>query len=393
MAAPAPEITLLQELVRCPSVTPAEGGALDLLETRLEAEGFTCNRLPFGKGKARVDNLFAVWGAGDRHFGFAGHTDVVPPGEVGDWKHDPFGGVIDDGWLHGRGAVDMKGAIAAFVAAAVEWIGDGAKPEDAKVSLLITGDEEGDAVNGTKPALEWIDGQGLMADAFVVGEPTNPESLGDAIKHGRRGSLSGELVVRGSQGHSAYPELADNPLPRLLRMLEPLAAGEIDKGNAHFGPSTAAITSIDTGNEARNVTPGGATAKFNIRYSSDHTADSLAAWLTKHFKEVAAGGDWSVEWLDAAHPFVTEPGPFTDLLAESVEQATGRKPELSTSGGTSDARFIAAYTQVAEFGLVGRTMHQTDERVATGDVIRLKEVYRAVLDRFFRADPAEGGAP
>ena len=389
------EITLLQDLIRCPSVTPAEGGALNLLEARLKAAGFTCTRLPFGTGEARVDNLFAIWGEGRRHFGFAGHTDVVPPGAAEAWRHDPFSGTIEDGFLYGRGAVDMKGGVAAFVAAALEWIEEGANPDEARVSLLITGDEEGDAINGTKPVLEWIDQQGLMADAFLVGEPTNPESLGDAIKHGRRGSLSGELVVHGIQGHAAYPHLADNPMPRLLEMLAPLAEPEIDKGNAHFDPSTVAITSIDTGNDARNVTPASTTAKFNIRYNSDHTIDSLISWLTKHFESVAAKsgkGDWEVNWHDIAHPFVTEPGPFTNLLVEAVERTTGRKPVLSTTGGTSDARFIADYAPVAEFGLVGRTMHQIDERTATEDVSKLKAVYRTVLERFFQAPPSEGKA-
>ena len=395
MAAHPPEISLLQELVRCPSVTPDASAVLDLLEAQLGPAGFTCTRLPFGKGGERVDNLFAIWGEGKRHFGFAGHVDVVPPGAVGDWSHDPFAGVIDNGYLYGRGAVDMKGGIAAFVTAVLEWIGGGADPKAAKVSLLITGDEEGDAVNGTKPVLEWIEKQGLMADAFLVGEPTNAETLGETIKHGRRGSLSGELVVRGTQGHAAYPELADNPLPRLLKMLAPFSDGVIDQGNAHFDPSTVAITSIDTGNVARNVTPARATAQFNIRYGSDHSAESLIAWLAEHFESVAAdfnGADWSVEWFVTAHPFVTEPGTFTDLLVESVKQTAGSTPELSTSGGTSDARFIAPYAPVAEFGLVGKTMHQIDERTSTGDVTQLKEIYRAILDRFFNAGRSMDGS-
>ena len=393
MSVPPPEITLLQELVRCPSVTPVEGGALDLLEARLKPAGFTCTRLPFGKGTGKVDNLFAIWGEGGRHFGFAGHTDVVPPGDAGAWTHDPFGGVVEDGFVYGRGAVDMKGGIAAFVTALLEWIEGGANPRNARVSLLITGDEEGDAVNGTKPVLEWLDKQGLMADAFLVGEPTNPETLGDTIKHGRRGSLSGELVVHGSQGHAAYPHLADNPMPRLLRMLAPLSETEIDKGNEHFDPSTAAITSIDTGNAARNVTPASTTAKFNIRFNSEHSAESLIAWLTGHFESVAAdsGGDWKVDWLETASPFVTEPGSFTELLTGAVEEVTGRKPELSTSGGTSDARFIADYAPVAEFGLVGQTMHKVDERAATDDVTKLKAVYGNILDRFFQSAPSGGG--
>ena len=382
MACLPPEIELLQDLIRCPSVTPEEAGALDLLEGCLKGAGFACTRLPFGEGEERVDNLFAIWGEGERHFGFNGHIDVVPAGDAGAWTHQPFGAVMEDGRLYGRGAVDMKGGVAAFITAAIEWIAAGASPTDARISLLITGDEEGDAINGTRPMLEWVANKGLMADVFLVGEPTNPGAIGDVIKHGRRGSLSGELTVHGSQGHVAYPHLADNPMPRLMRMLAPLMQGEIDQGNAHFSPSTAAVTSIDTGNNARNVTPNSTHARFNIRFNSDHTADSLKAWLNAHFEEV--GGDYDITWIPTnAHPFVTEPGAFTELISSAVEDTVGRRPELSTSGGTSDARFVASYAPVAEFGLVGKTMHKVDEFTTVEDMTTLKTIYSTILDRFF----------
>ncbi|XDZ65308.1 succinyl-diaminopimelate desuccinylase [Alphaproteobacteria bacterium LSUCC0684] len=374
------EHELTRDLIRCPSVTPAEGGALDLIETFLEARGFTCHRLVFGEGDKEVQNLFAIRGESGPHFGFAGHTDVVPPGATEDWTHDPFSGAISDGMIHGRGAADMKGAVGAFLAAVAEHLENKAH-ETGRISLLITGDEEGDAINGTNPVLKWMHEQGLMADVFLVGEPTNPNEIGDMIKHGRRGSLSGTLEVEGKQGHVAYPHLAENPLPRLMRMLAPLAEEAIDDGNAHFGPSTAAITSIDTGNPVRNVIPQKAVAMFNIRYSSDHSAESLKAWLTRHFDEV--GGTYSISWHESAAPFITNPGKLTDIVTRAVAHITGRNPELSTSGGTSDARFIAAYADVVEFGLVGQTMHQINEHTSMSDVTLLKRIYADVLDRFF----------
>ncbi|MCE2517348.1 MAG: succinyl-diaminopimelate desuccinylase [Alphaproteobacteria bacterium] len=383
MPALTPSQELTRDLIRCPSVTPAEGGALDLLEERLTAAGFTCHRLPFGDGDARIDNLFAIYGSGGRHFCFAGHTDVVPAGDHADWRHDPFGGEVEDGVMYGRGAVDMKGAIGAFTTSAINWITQQAEFNEGRVSLLITGDEEGDAIHGTRPVLAWLDDNGLMPDAFLVGEPTNPDAMGDVIKNGRRGSLSCELTVDGAQGHAAYPHRSDNPLPRLMAMLAPLATVEIDDGNAHFDPSTAAITSIDTGNPARNVTPARATAKFNIRYSSDHSADSLKTWLTDHFN--SCGGQWSAQWFASADPFITTPGDYTDLVASAVKDVTGKTPQLSTSGGTSDARFIAPYADVVEFGLVGQTMHQVDERTALADLDTLSDIYHAVLTRFFSA--------
>ena len=376
----APVHDLAARLIRCPSVTPAEGGALDLLQDELTRVGFICHRLPFGEGAERIDNLFAIYGTEGPHFCFAGHTDVVPAGDPASWQEGPFDGAIKDGKLYGRGAVDMKGAIAAFVIAAREYIAEQADGAG-RISLLITGDEEGDAVYGTKPMLAWLDDQGLMPTSFLVGEPTNPDAIGDVIKNGRRGSLSGELTVSGRQGHAAYPHRADNPLPRLMAMLAPLAAVEIDKGNDHFDPSTAAITSIDTGNPARNVTPETATAKFNIRYSSDHSADSLKAWLTNHFNTV--GGAWQAEWYASANPFITTPGDYTDLVAEAIASVTGRTPQLSTSGGTSDARFIAPYADVVEFGLIGQTMHQVDEHTNLDDLDKLTEIYRQILAKYF----------
>jgi len=382
MSTLAPEHELTRDLIRCPSVTPAEGGALELIENFLKPRGFTCHRLAFGEGEARVENLFAIWGSTGPHFGFAGHTDVVPAGAAEEWAHDPFSGAITGENIHGRGAVDMKGAIGAFLAAVAHRIET--RPDSkGQISLLITGDEEGDAINGTKPVLQWVKEKGLMADVFLVGEPTNPDKIGDMIKHGRRGSLSGTLEVEGRQGHVAYPHLADNPLPLLMRMLAPLAKGKIDEGNAHFGPSTAAITSIDTGNPARNVIPQKATAMFNIRYGSDHSADSLKSWLTRHFDET--GGNYTISWHESASPFITSPGKLTDIVSAAVEKMTGQKPELSTSGGTSDARFIADYADVVEFGLVGQTMHQINEHTSLSDITLLKNIYVEMLDRFFDA--------
>jgi succinyl-diaminopimelate desuccinylase len=376
-----PAQALARDLIRCPSVTPHEGGALDLLEDRLAATGFICHRLPFGKDEERIDNLFAVWGADDPHFCFAGHTDVVPAGDEKDWSHPPFGGDVDDGILYGRGAVDMKGAIAAFVIAAIEHI-EKASPQG-RISFLITGDEEGDAINGTRPVLDWLEQNNLMPDSFLVGEPTNSESVGDMVKNGRRGSFSCTLTVEGDQGHAAYPRNSDNPLPRLMTMLAPLTVTNIDDGNDNFDPSTTAITSIDTGNPARNVTPQRAEARFNIRYSSEHTADSLKSWLTDHFDSV--GGIWSAEWINSAEPFITKPGHYTDIVTAAITDITGKAPSLSTSGGTSDARFIAPFAEVVEFGLVGKTMHQVDENTTLDDLTTLTKIYGKILQRYFAA--------
>ena len=378
MGAPSHAVELTQRLIRCPSVTPQEGGALDCLHDELSALGFACERLPFGDGDSRIDNLFARRGDAGPHLCFAGHTDVVPVGDVDAWTHDPFAATISDGRLYGRGAADMKSGIAAFVAALARVP---AADIGGSISLLITGDEEGDAVNGTVKMVEWAAANGHRPDMCIVGEPTSPQTLGDMIKNGRRGSLSGRLVVDGQQGHVAYPHLADNPVTRLLAMLAPVNGCELDAGTPHFGPSTANVTTIDVGNPATNVIPARAEARFNIRFNTEHSADSLIGWLEEHFARI--GGDWSVEWKSNADPFITAPGPLTELLSESCRAVTGRTPELSTGGGTSDARFITKLCPVAEFGLVGQTMHKVDENVATADIDGLSAIYETAIRRFF----------
>ncbi len=381
--APSHAVDLAQRLIRCPSVTPREGGALDLLEADLSALGFVCTRLPFGDGDERIDNLFARWGTESPHICFAGHTDVVPVGDEAAWTHAPFDAVIKDGRLYGRGAADMKGGIAAFVGAVTQIIEGN---PSGSISLLITGDEEGDALNGTVRMVEWVVANGHRPDLCIVGEPTNPNALGDVIKNGRRGSLSGHLIVNGTQGHVAYPHLADNPVTRLLQMLAPVNGAELDGGTPHFDPSTAHVTTIDVGNAATNVIPARAEAKFNIRFNTEHTAANLIGWLEEHFARI--GGDWSVTWKANAHPFITAPGQLTDLISDASEAVTGRRPALSTGGGTSDARFITTMCPVAEFGLVGQTMHQVDEHVMVADIDILTAIYAEVLKSFFAGDNA-----
>ncbi|MEC7616560.1 MAG: succinyl-diaminopimelate desuccinylase [Pseudomonadota bacterium] len=383
MGTPSHAVELTQRLIRCPSVTPQEGGALDCLEAELSGLGFACERLPFGEGDSRIDNLFARRGGAGPHLCFAGHTDVVPVGDVAAWTHDPFAAEISDGRLYGRGAADMKSGIAAFIAAIARVP---AEDIDGSISLMITGDEEGDAVNGTVKMVEWAAANGHRPDMCIVGEPTSPQALGDVIKNGRRGSLSGRLVVEGQQGHVAYPHLADNPVTRLLAMLAPVNGCELDAGTPHFGPSTANVTTVDVGNPATNVIPARAEAGFNIRFNTEHSADSLIGWLEEHFARI--GGDWTVEWKSNADPFITAPGPLTDLISESCRAVTGRTPELSTGGGTSDARFITKLCPVAEFGLVGQTMHKVDENVATADIDGLSAIYETAIRRFFSGGAA-----
>ncbi len=372
-------VLLAQRLVQCPSVTPAEGGALDLLEAELTAMGCACTRLPFGEAEERVDNLFARWGKGGPHFAFAGHTDVVPPGDVVAWTYDPFAGKIVDGRLHGRGAADMKGGVAAFVAATARFLQT--PPHQGSISFLITGDEEGDAINGTNRMIDWVRDNDQVPDMCLVGEPTNVSEMGDVIKNGRRGSLSCKLTVTGIQGHVAYPHLADNPLTHLLAMLAPINGCELDSGTEFFDPSTANVTSIDVGNEAVNVIPASATAQFNIRFNTKHSADSLIGWLEEHFDRV--GDTWEARWKVTAHPFLTPPGRLTNMIAEAAEKIVGRRPKLSTNGGTSDARFITNVCPVAEFGLVGKTMHKIDEHVAVEDINSLTDIYTHILNSFF----------
>lgn len=375
-------VALTCDLIRCRSVTPADDGALAMLEAALEPLGFTCHRLAFAEPEtAEVQNLLAVVGKEGPHFCFAGHTDVVPPGDLAGWTVDPFGGAVVNGSVFGRGANDMKGAVAAMVAAVARHLkARGGKPAG-RISLLITGDEEGPAVNGTRKVLDWMAARGLKPDAAVVGEPTNPRRLGEMVKIGRRGSLSGRLTVHGAQGHVAYPQFAENPLHPLVRMLAGLIAEPLDEGTAQFQPSNLQITSIDTGNEAPNLIPAQARAAFNIRFNDRHTAASLEAWLRGRLTR--AGARYTLDLTVSGESFITKSGPFTDLVASAVRSVTGLTPELSTSGGTSDARFIKDYSKVAEFGLVGETMHKVDERASIADIEALTEVYRRILDTWF----------
>ena len=371
-------VDLTARLVRCPSVTPAEAGALTLCQDVLEAAGFACTRVPRGG----IDNLFARWGpkGHPRTFGFNGHTDVVPVGDPAAWSDDPFGAVTRDGWLFGRGATDMKSGVAAFVAAAVEVVRD-TPPDDGAVILAITGDEEGDGVDGTAALLDWMAVAGEAMSACLVGEPTSAETFGDTIKIGRRGSMTAYLTATGVQGHAAYPHLARNPVPALAALVDRLARAELDGGTDHFDPSTLAVTTFDTGNPANNVIPAACRATVNIRFNDAHTSETLTAWLRAEADAVAAktGIDIAMATQVSGEAFLTPPGPLSDLVAGAVAAETGTAPALSTSGGTSDARFVRAHCPVVEFGLVGRTMHQVDERVETAQIGRLASVYARIL--------------
>jgi len=377
-------LDLSRVLIRCPSVTPVDAGALDVLQRSLEGLGFACHRLPFSAaGTADVDNLYARIGSGGPNFCFAGHTDVVPPGDTAAWTLDPFGAEVVDGRLHGRGASDMKAAIACFVAAAAGFLAARGTYFGGSISLLITGDEEGPAVNGTVRVLDWLAARGETLDACLVGEPTNPTELGEMIKIGRRGSLNGVLSVTGVQGHAAYPDRADNPIPRLLRMLTALAETPLDEGTAHFQPSTLTLTTVDVGNTATNVIPARAQAGFNIRFSDLHDAGSLRSWIENRCAEV--GGTFELATDSSGGAFLCTPGPLSQLVSTAVADVTGRTPELSTSGGTSDARFIKDLCPVCEFGMPGESAHKVDENVAVSDIAALTDIYRGVLDGYFPA--------
>ena len=363
-------VALTQALIRCPSVTPADAGALDVVAGRAAALGFEVHRLSFDG----TPNLFARRGVRGPHLCFAGHTDVVPPGE-GNWSADPFGGELRDGAVYGRGACDMKGAVAAFLAAL------SAEPESAgSVSLLITGDEEGPATGGTVRVLEWMAEHGHIPDLCVVGEPTNPERVGEVIKIGRRGSISARIEVTGTQGHVAYPARVDNPVHRLTGMLAEMLATTLDDGTEWFEPTSLQVTSVDVGNPATNLVPAKATARLNIRFNDRHTGASLEHWL----RAVAArhAAHTRLDVTVSGEAFLTEPGALVQLLVSAIQDATGLQPRMDTGGGTSDARFIAQYCPVAEFGLVGATMHMADEHVAVADLQALTGVYRAVLRAF-----------
>jgi len=383
-------LSIARDLIRCPSVTPEDAGALGVLEKALNAAGFTCHRVTFSDpGIADVDNLYARIGTEGPHITFAGHTDVVPPGDESAWSVGAFSGEVKDGFLHGRGAVDMKGGIACSVAAVLEHLtANGGKPRadgSGSISFLITGDEEDVSINGTIKLLKWAAERGEKFDHCVLGEPSNVETLGDMIKVGRRGSQSGTLYVDGVQGHVAYPHRAANPVPDISRLIVAISDEPLDHGSAQFQASNLEFVSVDVGNKAFNVIPGEARARFNIRYNDNHTQASLRELVeTRLAKACGNRIKARIVWEPSnSNVFVTKPGPFTDLAVSAIEEVTGRKPELSTSGGTSDARFISSYCPVIEFGLVGQTMHQVNERVPLGDLEKLTKVYRGILTRYF----------
>jgi succinyl-diaminopimelate desuccinylase len=379
-------LSIARDLIRCPSVTPADAGALGVLENLLKAHGFEVHRVTFSEpGTADIDNLYARVGTSAPHLTFAGHTDVVPPGDEAAWSVGAFSGEVKDGFLYGRGAVDMKGGMACSVAAVLQYLGNhGGKPRGS-ISFLVTGDEEDVSVNGTIKLLQWVAARGETFDNCVLGEPSNQEQMGDCIKIGRRGSQSGTLYVEGRQGHVAYPHRSANPVPDISRLITALSDEPLDGGSAQFQASNLEFTSVDVGNTAFNVIPGQARAKFNIRYNDLHTQASLRELVERRLQKAAEHRIRAhIVWEPSnSNVFVTKPGPFTDLAVAAIEEVTGRKPDLSTTGGTSDARFIASYCPVIEFGLVGQTMHQIDERASVADMEKLTKIYRGILDRYF----------
>ena len=382
----ADPVAIARDLVRCRSVTPEDGGALAYLQGVLAKVGFSVHRMTFAApGTAPIENLYARIGTEKPNLVFAGHTDVVPPGDEAAWRYPPFAGEIAGDRLYGRGAVDMKGGIACFVAATADYLAaNGGKPKRGSISLLITGDEESVAVNGTVKLLQWAAERGEKFDHCILGEPSNVEMLGDTIKAGRRGSLNGTLIVTGRQGHVAYPERADNPIRGLVTLIAALQV-PLDDGSAQFAPSNLEFTSIDVGNSTVNLIPGEARARFNIRYNDHHSQAALKTLLDRRARDAAAGRvHYSFDWQPSnADVFVTKPGPFTDLAAAAITEVTGRQPKLSTTGGTSDARFIKDYCPVLEFGLVGQTMHSVDECTPVADLVTLTAVYRRIIEKYF----------
>ena len=370
-------IELTQKLVRCPSVTPEDAGALDVLEGELTMLGFKCIRLPFSEnGTANVDNLYARLGSEGPHFCYAGHTDVVPVGAENEWDFGPFDAEINDGTLYGRGTSDMKGGIASFVSAVSEI-----KTFKGSISLLITGDEEGPAINGTIKMLKWLEENNQVPDVCLVGEPTNLNEIGDMAKIGRRGSVNSTLTVHGSQGHVAYPHLADNPIPRLVKILDVLSSWELDQGNEYFQPSNLEIVTVDVGNKASNVIPNDATAKFNIRFNNEQSIDGLKKWIKDVCDQM--GGEHTLDMNVSGDAFLTPKGKLSDLITSAVKKVTGKDVELSTSGGTSDARFIKNYCPVAEFGLINKSIHKVNECVRVDDLLILRDVYIQMLKQYF----------
>jgi len=385
---PTDPVEIAQALIRCSSVTPLDEGALSILESLFTKSGFTCHRLVFKQeGTPDIDNLFARIGNTGPHLCFAGHTDVVPVGEVKDWKHPPFAAEIHKGQIYGRGATDMKGSVAAFTAAAMDYVNE--QGSDAgSISFLITGDEEGPAINGTVKVLEWMKKFGHVPDHCLVGEPSCVDQLGDTIKIGRRGSLSFTVTVEGKQGHVAYPEKTDNPVHKLSRFVDRISSAKLDNGNNQFGPSTLAVTTFDVDNKATNVVPARATAKFNIRYSTVHTYETLRSWVDSQISAVKneLGGHWIVSSNEGAEAFITEPGAFVGMVQDAVEQETGLLPKLSTTGGTSDARFIKNYCPVLEFGPTNATIHQVDERIDVEELKATTRIYKRIIESYFNTE-------
>ncbi len=381
MPDPVDPVALTAELVRCPSVTPEEGGALVLLERVLSEAGFACTRVDRGG----VSNLFARWGrqGANRSFGFNGHTDVVPIGNREDWTVDPFGAEIKDGWLYGRGATDMKSGVAAFAAAAVDFVRE--TPPDGAIILTITGDEEGDAVDGTTALLDWMKANGEAMTSCLVGEPTCPSEMGDMMKIGRRGSLNAHFTVTGVQGHAAYPHRAKNPVAAMARLMDRISSAPLDEGSNHFDASTVAVVTIDTGNPATNVIPNACRGTVNIRFNDLHSGASVTERLQAEADRVTEefGVRVALRVTVSGESFLTPPGELSALIARAVTAETGRTPELSTSGGTSDARFVKDHCPVVEFGLVGKTMHAVDERVSVEQIGQLKAIYRRILEGYF----------
>jgi succinyl-diaminopimelate desuccinylase len=373
-------------LIRCPSVTPDQAGALDYMQAVLGEAGFGCRRLVFsGDGGADTDNLYARIGSGGPHLCLAGHIDVVPPGDAAAWSHPPFAAAVEGGILHGRGAADMKGGVAAAMAAALRWLAEAGSGFAGSISFLITADEEGRAINGTRKVVAWMRDNGEAPDHCLLGEPTNDNALGETIKNGRRGSLNGWLTVTGRQGHVAYPHLANNPLSGLVAVLKAFDEEVLDEGTADFAPSNLEVTSIDTGNPTVNVIPAKAEARFNIRFNDSQSGDGL----TQRLRGIAGavleprGLAFALETEMTAEVFVTRPGPWIDMLADAVAEVTGRRPGLSTGGGTSDARYIKDICPVVEFGVVNRTIHQVNEHVPLADLAGLADIYTGFLRRYF----------
>ena len=378
-------VAILQDLIRCPSVTPQDHGALSVVENLLAGGGFTTHRLVFkDQDTPDIDNLFARIGTSGPHLCFAGHTDVVPVGNEAGWTNPPFAAEIHNGQIYGRGATDMKGSVAAFAAAALDYVRENPKFKGS-ISFLITGDEEGPAINGTVKVLEWMKEFKHLPDHCLVGEPTCADALGDTIKIGRRGSLSFIVTVEGKQGHVAYPNKVSNPVAKLARFVDLISSTAIDNGNDHFDPSSLQVTTFDVGNTVTNVVPAKAIAKFNIRFSTEHDYDSLRAWVDAHIETVKAelGGTWALTTNEGAEAFTTEPGAFVGLVQDAVQEETGLLPKLSTSGGTSDARFVKDYCPVLEFGPTNATIHQVDERLSVEELQATTRIYAGIIETYF----------